>query len=284
MPLPTLTDWQQTADGLHKMARILGGLRLLRLPHDPNYLEFSTRVLPYGLSTAVLPGGAEIIADFEHVALEIRQPDGKSAIIPADGHSQKSLFEAALAELQSTELAGVLAPAADTSLVAGFMNALTPEQRQALSGHQPVDDPNPLHIDAGQASDYAAALWGVYTGVAIFRSRLGGLMTPMGVWVGHFDLSFLYFPGAKADEYLPHLNFGFSPPSTGIADSYLYAYAYPMPTDAAKIPLPAPAYWHTEGWIGVVVRYAEIARAEQPALYVSALCEAIFKALRPLLG
>jgi hypothetical protein len=98
------------------------------------------------------------------------------------------------------------------------------------------------------------------------------------VWPEHFDLSMLWFTMLSGDEHTtPHLNFGFSPPSPGIDDYYLYAYAYPYPDQFYVPTLPPGARWNEQPWRGVVVPYTALSDAE-------VMCEGIFRALRPLLS
>ncbi len=67
-------------------------------------------------------------------------------------------------------------------------------------------------------------------------------------------------------------------------------YASPLPlghgwanTQHGKIPLPAPARWHSEGWTGAVIDYAELRRAAEPEALIEATLGALHRALAPYL-
>jgi hypothetical protein len=285
VPLPSLDHWDTTAHSLQKVGLLLGGLRRLRLDPMPNFLHLGMKIVLDGLSTDVLPGGAEVIADFRRSALAVRQAGGER-MIPFAGHSQKSLLDALLVELKTGELAGALPnDRREGSLVDQFLGAVAAKTNRPSSQFAYLVDETVLEVDAELAKRYAETLYRVFTGVARFRAWLAGTMTPVVVWPEHFDLSFLWFAGETADENAPHLNFGFAPFSAGIDFPYLYAYAYPTPKgddSKAILPkLPAPAYWNTEGWTGVVLPYAKIACADEPEQYVEAMCTAIYQALLP---
>ena len=285
MQLPSLDHWDATALSLQKVGLLLGGVRRLRLDPMPNFLHLGMKIVPEGLSTDVLPGGAEVIADFRRSALAVRQAGGER-MIPFAGHSQKSLLDALLVELKTGELAGALLnDRREGSLTDQLLDAIAAKTNRPASQFAYLVDEMALEVDAELAKRYAGSLYRIFTGVARFRARLAGMMTPVVVWPEHFDLSFLWFAGEKADENAPHLNFGFAPFSAGMNFPYLYAYAYPMPKGDDGKPvlpeLPTPAYWNTEGWTGVVLPYAEIARAVEPEQFVESMCAAFYHVLLP---
>jgi hypothetical protein len=188
------------------------------------------------------------------------------------------LFAAILAVLRENELADVLQ---GDDLIASMIEFMAQTRPALREKHDQWVDESPLDVDGAIARDYAAALDAVFTGMARFRARLNGSMTPIVAWAEHFDLSFLWFASEHADESAPHMNFGFAPFGGGIDEPYLYAYAYPM--DSKPFPtVPEPAYWHTAGWTGVVVPYPAIARADDPVGYVESNCEATYRALIPI--
>jgi hypothetical protein len=282
MPLPSLYQWDATAHSLHKAIQLLGALRALLFEPVPNALHLAEKIKQEGVSSDVLPGGSEVTVDFREAALAVRQHDGLTRTIPLTGHTQGSLLEVMLVDLQTSELATILT--GNGTLTSQFIEALAAKKNRPPSYYDYLRGNQPLEVDPNRSADYSTALYAIFTGVARFRARLNGFMTPIVVWPEHFDLSFLWFATDKADENAAHLNFGFAPYSAGIDFPYLYVTAYPMPEDVALPPLPASAYWNTEGWTGVVLPYTEIARANDSELFVEIMCGNIFKALRPLLG
>jgi hypothetical protein len=289
MPLASLSNWEITAHDLHKVAQVLGVLRMVRLPHVPNYLEMGLKIKRAGLSTAVLPSGSEVILDFQRANLTIYDHETEPISIALAGQSQVSLLHALLRQLKRTELAELLAYVTEEGLVDSFLAAASAAGHDLSSPHNQITSDTLLQVDQKIAQDYAEALYSIFTGMARFRAALSGPMTPVVVWPGHFDLSFLWFATEHLEESAPHLNFGFAPYGGNIEEPYLYAYAYPLSSaqanDFRMLPkLPFPAHWHTEGWTGVVLPYATIAVADDAEDYVETMCEDIFRVLCTLLS
>jgi hypothetical protein len=281
--LPALDHAGDTIRALQKANVLLSYLRYYLLPHDPNYTEWGTRVVLNGTSSDTLPGGSQVILDFVDLRIIVRQPNGAEVTIPLHGHTQRSLFAAILAELRRSELAHVLTDEGD--LVEQMIAALAVKKPAIAESHDEFTGTQLLRFDISQATEYATALYSIFTGIARFKaSRVNGKTTPAVVFGEHFDLSTLIFAGAEANEQAAHINIGFAPYSAGIDFPYLYAYAYPMKPDYSPPSLPAPADWHTEGWTGVVLPYAAIAAKSHPEQYVEQMCDEIYSALLPLLG
>lgn len=272
-------NWLATVQNLHQAAKLLGVLRILRLPHQPNYLEMGLKVVPDGVSTDVLPGGTEVILNFEQATYVVQHAGQAVETLSLAGKSTPEALAALVKALYAAELSAHLAHEED---VAGFITAAQKAGHDFENEENKLSD-GELTFDTTLGRAYADALYRVFTGIARFRARLNGAMTPLVVWPGHFDLSGLWFAGSQAEESAPHLNFGWSPYGGGINEPYLYAYAYPM-KDLPELPKPAaPAYWHTEGWKGIVVLHREIA-AEQVEAHTEQLCLNIYETLRAVLA
>jgi hypothetical protein len=185
-------------------------------------------------------------------------------------------------EQHKGELAGVLPQ--ESSLFARVTAGIA-----ARAGRYRLPEPEtllaeaPIEIDPATAVDYLSALQIIFTGIARFRARRIGMMTPLIVWPEHFDLSTLLFTGNEIDERQPHLNFGFAPYSEGLDHPYLCAYAYPYPEHYAPPSLPEGARWHTQGWTGMVLPYEVIAAQPDALSFVEASCEATYPGLLALI-
>jgi hypothetical protein len=278
--LPSLTNWDETAHSLHRATEPLAGITQMIRPHARSWLELALAIRPDGLSTGKLAAGGEIFVNFKRAALIYQPAHGAEVVLTLNGQTQATLFQALLEKIAPDDLQGKLASAPQDKLVQGVADALAAEGHD---GHL-FNDGTPLKVDAGQASDYADALYAIFTGVARFRARLVGHLTPVVVWPEHFDLSTLWYKDGDMDEMKAQLNFGFAPFSEGLPRPYLYVTAYPMPKDTPLPSLPAPARWWTEGWTGVVVDYDDLAQQADPAQFVEQICLDIFDVVRPLLG
>jgi hypothetical protein len=280
--LPTLETAQPTIRNLHTAAIPLKAVRMLTLDRQPNFTHLGLKIVPNGVSTDMLPTGGEITLDFRQLALIYQPASGSTITLPISGRTQVDLLEALLQAIYPDELAAIIPHNEGESYTEAMFKAAPGLVNRSQPKRTELSDTTSLTFDAQAGRDYADALYSVFTGVARFHARLSGSVTPAVVWPEHFDLSFLWFAD-QPDEQHPHLNFGFAPYSTGIDAPYLYVYAYPYPAQYAAPKLPIGARWNTEGWTGVVLPYAEIARQADPAAYVEASCVAIFRSLRALL-
>ncbi|MFN8528374.1 MAG: DUF5996 family protein [Anaerolineae bacterium] len=283
MPLPPLTEWTATAHGLHRAAQILAGIRLLLLPHVPNYLELALSPVPEGLSTGRLPSGGEIVLDMRRCALIYHHDEEPETAIPLAATTQAYANRALLNALSRGELAGTLAYVDDDGLLQAFTDALKAKRPDLPPDHLSFMETDPLNIDPVIARDYAAVLDAAFTGISRFRSRLGGHWSPAVVFPEHFDLSTIWFQGADFDQNKAHIAVGFAPFSPGFPRPYWYAYAYPYPDEPTYPNLPKPAYWNFEPWRGVVVDYDAIAAQEDPSVFIERISLDVFHILRGML-
>ena len=234
MSLPALKDWDSTRDTLQQVALVLGAVRVGSVDPRPNDLHFSLDVTASGLTTAELSVGGELqfrIAEMELVYM--RDGDDVFALSIA-GHTQKSLLQAATAEL-----------AARGKTVEPALKHITFDV--------------PLEFDRGLASDYLHVLDMVFAALARFRARLSGYLSPLVLWPHHFDMAFLLFPGDGQDEHKdPHLAFGFAPFSAGLDRPYIYAYGWSQKAGYLDIPLESPAQAVSDGYTGLYAAYDDL--------------------------
>lgn len=254
MPLPTLAGWDATRRGLHRASQVISTLRRALIPPQPNALHLSLYVNRFGLTSGRLPDGSELALDFASGEAVYHTPAGNTHRVRLAGRAPNAVLVDLL--------------------------LLTGADRDKAREKMPEDASAPLDLDSHVAADYATVLYAVYSGLARFRARLSGTMTPLVVWPHGFDLSFLWFRGNISDEQRePHLNFGFSPGSEGLPRPYLYAYAWPTPDDLTSRSVPVPASIYTGAWKGVIASYDEIARAGDTEALVETLALEIYRAL-----
>ena len=137
-----------------------------------------------------------------------------------------------------------------------------------------------FELNPAQGAGYAHALYAIYTGLARFRARLLGTMTPLVVWPHGFDLSSLWFFGSDPDESSqPHFAVGFSPGTAELPRPYLYAYAWPWPEGVEERPLSAGARWHNGEWRGALLEYDDFRAGDTPEHTVEAVARAFYEVL-----
>lgn len=254
MTFPSLDQWETTRDTLHRAAKVLGVIRVATHEAMPNDLQYSVQIEPNGLSTGDLPVG-KVVLDFIEGTLEVTPKNGAVAGFPLQEHTQSSLTYAALEVFKE----------------AGHEFEVNLEK---------VSDQTPFQLDIATSRDYAEVLDRMYTAFARFRARLVGSMTPIVLWPHHFDLSFIWFLTDQHDEHKdPHINFGFAPFSDDIPDPYIYAYRWTMPDGLVDKTLPAPAKWHTEGWVGAQVDYADFSVEQHSDAAVEEILTGIYETM-----
>jgi len=285
MTLPELKDWQANSKALHHAAMIYGPLHHAVRDFQNNYLHLATEIHPSGLSSGTYPHGGKLNLNFKEGAMIYHRPNGDRVAFPLNQHTQESLFHAVLDLMKADELADFFVGVEGDSLVEGLVRKITSAESASvfLALDEVTHQDNMTH-NGQVASDFAGVLYEMFTAVARFRARLNGHMTPIVCWPEHFDLSTMWFKDADMDEHKAHMNFGFAPFSTGFDLPYLYIYIYPYPEDFELPTLPQPASWHQDGWRGVVVRYEDIMRQDDPALFVETMCANIFDILLPYLS
>ena len=280
MPLPKLENFQDMIHLLHQAVEVIAPIHGALREKQNNWLHLPMHVQPYGLHSGVYPNGGSVAVNYKTCEVLYQRPTGETVSFPMQLHTQASLFQALVEAMKVDILADYLADVKG-DLVEGLLLKRSNGDKEAvakkLSSYTHQDK---LVFDGQLASDYADAVYAVFTGVARFRARLNGHLTPIVVWLEHFDLSTLWFRDAAMNDQQPHINFGFAPYTPEqYTRPYLYAYAYPYPEDFVQPSLPAPAFWNPTGWRGIVVHYDDIASQDNPEAFVETMCQQLFATL-----
>ena len=242
--------WRPTRAALHAYAQVAGAIRGTFAPREKHWFHVSLRTEARGLTTTPIParqGTFEITIDLASVRWCVAFSDGRRWQVPLQGQSAAELFAAT---------APVLVDAVRIGRVkrAQFERKAWPD----------------FSVEAAQ--HYWRVLSWVDIQLKRFKASHHAETSPVQLWPHHFDIAMLLCSGRKipgADQSDPdvsdeQLNFGFVPGDDGIHEPYFYATAYPDPMKRMKKRLPTGAYWHTRGWDGVVMPYAQLRRARRP--------------------
>jgi hypothetical protein len=73
------------------------------------------------------------------------------------------------------------------------------------------------------------------------------------------------------------LNFGFVPGDEGIMEPYFFITLYAQAERLAEVPLPAEAYFHTDGWSGIVMLYDSFRKNPQAGSMLLKLWQSAWK-------
>ncbi len=146
------------------------------------------------------------------------------------------------------------------------------------------DDPRPY--DEGDARAFFGALVAANGVLTIQRNRLEGILGPIQLWPHGFDLAFEWFgtrtvtaaEGGESNELPAQINLGFYP----AGDAYFYSNPWPFEADVLlNVDLPGGAEWHTEGWEGSKLTYADVVGHVDGEDRVLDYAAAVFEAASP---
>jgi len=244
---PSLNDFTATRRTLQLYSRAVAAIpRAYAEPH-PQWWHVSLNVRPDGLvtDTIVLPDGVEM-----QLKMDLEQHE----ILLVKGTEVLRIWDMATG-LTSTTLGDQII---NTVEALGLTGGDYGREKFA-------DDEIPAY-DPDSAAKFLIALTNADRIFKAHSASLSGKVSPVQLWPHGFDLAFEWY-GTRVQIYEEHgavqeapaqLNLGFYPEDTGNA----YFYSNPWPFEADILldkPLPEGASWHTEGWQGATLPYAELA-------------------------
>jgi hypothetical protein len=242
-----LANWRPTRDRLHRWARLAGAVRRQRAPRRDHWWHSSLQVSARGLTTGPFPapgGAAEILLDL--VA-------GNVLMAAADGWELRMPL--------ASDPAGI----GGQRLLEGLIDLGLEVELPSFA------EPAPGPFDDAAAARYLAVLVSVDGALKQLQAQLPGSTSPVQLWPHHFDLSLTWLSGrqvigqegAEAEERDEQVGLGFSTGEETDADPYLYAICHPWP-DGVEAQPPSTGSWHSPGWRGAVLPWAEAATAADP--------------------
>lgn len=234
---PKLTPWDETRETLHAYARVLGAIRAAFTPELPRDEHGSLRLYTSGLTTTPIPHPLNTSRNFS-LSLDLRNHYILFSTSEGDVH-QWRISEG----LSATKLGEQITAKLAEMDVHGKIN-----QRKFAS-----DRPNDYAFD--EAERYFGILSQVGRLFENLSEALPGEKSPVLVWPKLFDLSFALLGTSPDSQIL----FGFSPAGAGIEGAYFFVSPAPFQQDLLQQTLPPGTRWHTSGWQGALLPYAEVA-------------------------
>lgn len=258
---PKLTAWDETRETLHAYARVLGAVRAAFTPEQPRHEHGSLRLYTSGLTTTPIPHPLNTSRNFS-LSLDLRNHYVLFSTSEGDVH-QWRISEG----LSATKLGEqIIAKLAEMD-VHGKIN-----QRKFAS-----ERPNSYAFD--ESERYFGILSQVGRLFENFRETLPGEKSPVLVWPKLFDLSFALL-GADLDSQIV---FGFNPAGAVIDGAYFFVSSTPQQPDQLSQALPAGARWHTDGWQGALLPYAEVADKADAAQRIRGFLQAVYELQKSIL-
>ena len=244
---PSLTSFAATRKTLQLYARSVAAIpRAYAEPH-PQWWHISLAVQPDGLVTDSI-----LLPDGDRIYLKLSLKEHNVALFKQDE---------ALRTWEMT--AGLI------STILGNQIIVAVEALGLTDGdyaREKFEDDDPRVYDPASVARFQIALTNVDRIFKSHRATLPGDASPVQLWPHGFDLAFEWF-GTRVQTHEEHgvvqespaqLNLGFYPEDT--ENAYFYSNPWPFEADALlDKPLPPGTHWHTEGWQGAVLPYAELA-------------------------
>ena len=227
-PALPLEAWRDTYATLHRVAQIVGKVRLALAPHINHWWQATFYVDARGLTTSAMPYGERVLEirfDFLDHAIVFETSDGSVRRLP-------------------------LGPRPVADYYAEILGTLRSLGRPVEIWRMPVEIPDPVPFDedrvhASYDPEMAQRFWRILgrvaRGLQEFRTGFIGKCSPVQLFWGALDLACTRFSGRRAPErpgadriqregYSHEVwSAGFWPGTPGASDAAFYAYAVPEP-------------------------------------------------------
>jgi hypothetical protein len=272
-----LAEWKPTRDTLHMYTQIVGKVRLVLSPTEPQWAHVALYVTARGLTTSPIAYDGRVFEiDFDLVdhALEIDVSDGSRRRIPLVPRTVAAFYAEVMEALRSLGI-----------------------DVEITTKPQEVPDPIPFpedevhhDYDPQWANRFWRALVQVDAVLREYRARFRGRTTPTQFFWGSFDLACSRFSGRPADPppgsnilYRLGMNAedvcaGWWPGDDRFPEPAFYSYTYPKPDGLERAELrPPQAFWSDE--LGeFVLRYEDARAAESPRQAVLDFLQSAYEA------
>jgi hypothetical protein len=258
-------EWRDTLAFLHLEVQLLGRLRAVCSPREPEWAHIVLYVTPRGLTTGPVPvpagdGQLSVEAEADLLAHEVRLRASNGAIhtvpmaAPTVAAFHARFLEALAAAGATVELPGTPQEVADPVPFA--------------------DDTRARVYDGDAVTRFHRALVSLAPVFDEFRSAFTGRVSRTQFFWGSMDLNITRFTGTpeSADQHVA----GFWPGSDTFPEAALYAYAAPKPNgiEAAAVE-PDGAAWDSA--LGeFVLSYDAVREAPDPAVAVRAFLDSTY--------
>lgn len=284
-PLP-LDEWEDTKETLHRLAQIIGKIRLTYTPFQNHWWHAPLYVSTSGLRTSPIPYGDmtfEIDLDFIDHYIIISTSNGVAEEIPlVHGISISDIYIMLLDRLRELGI-----------------------NVQINAWPYDLADTTPFEDDSTHASydgRYVQRFWRILVQAdqvfKAFSGRFNGKTSPVHLYWHSFDLAVTRFSGKLAPvregadpvtrEAYSHevISFGFWAGDANVRSPAFYSYTAPEPAGLADQPLsPEPAFWNvTNGSSMALLMYDDLRQMEDPWSALLDFLESAYQAGASLAG
>ena len=230
-----------TRDTIHSYARLIGTIRANMTPQQKEYWHISLRAGPQGFRTTPIPNedGStfEISINLLSHRLEISTSTGHNRNIPLNGQSVSQFSNVVLSTLETM----------------GIKPHIDLEK---------FSDKSDLDYDPAIASEIFKSYSLIDILFKTFKGTISFETSPVQLWSHHMDVAFTCYP--PNNDNMDQIAFGYLTGDTSVEEPYFYITVYPELEDISRIKLIDNAYWHTDEWQGVVLKYYDLIKTDNP--------------------
>ena len=230
-----------TRDTIHSYARLLGTVRAKMTPEQKDYRHISLSTGPQGFRTSPIPyedGSAfELSMNLISNSIQISTSTGHNRNIPLAGQSVAQFSGQVLSILETMDINP------DIDL-------------------ERFSDNSSLEYNPAVASKIFKSYSLIDIIFKTFKGTISFETSPVQLWPHHMDIAFTCYPHTK--KSIEQIAFGYLTGDETVEEPYFYITAYPELEDISSITLAEHAHWNAQGWQGVVLKYKDLIKTDNP--------------------
>jgi hypothetical protein len=264
-PLP-YEEWKETRDTLQMELQMLGKIRYVLAPVEPEWSQVALYVTARGLTTSPIPHPSGEIFDLDldliSHRLDIRRGDGRVESLELRSEPVAEFYRRLMASLEEAGL-----PVEISTMPSEFLDPIPFP-----------DDTVHATYDAAAVTRFHRALLTIDAVLKAHRARFLGQTSLVHLFWGSFDLTTTRYAGPE------HFAEGFWPGDAKVRSANFYAYASPKPDGLAQAALaPAEAYWNDESGL-FLLPYDAVRLADDPRAALTDFLESTYQACAQAAG
>jgi len=243
LPLLDYDRIHQTTDAIHIYSKLIGTIRAKMTPAQKDFWHISLHTGPQGFRTTPIPN-----------------EEGSTFEISLNLISHSANISSSTGNVRSISLKGQSVSAFSNKLLSVLENMnIKPD-----IDIEKFQDKSELIYDQNTASDIFRSYSAVDMIFKTFKGTLKQETSPVQLWPHHMDIAFVCYPG-DGNKKIEQIGFGYLTGDETIEEPYFYITAYPELENTSEIKLDNNAYWLTEAWQGVVLKYKDLIKTDNPA-------------------
>lgn len=230
-----------TRDAIHSYSKLIGGIRAAMTPKQKDYWHISLAAGPQGFRTSPIPfedgSTFEIYMNLISNSIQISTSTGHNRNVPMSGQSIAELSAQVLSILETI----------------GIKPDIDLEK---------FSDSTDLEYNPAAASKIFKSFSLIDIIFKTFKGTITFETSPVQLWPHHMDIAFTCYPHSR--ENIDQIAFGYLTGDETVEEPYFYITAYPELENISDIALANDTYWNPDGWQGIVLKYSDLIKTDNP--------------------